>query len=150
MEKIEVCIIESEDVPRPYDFRKSHRIKYGDTYYFVAPDNCIGCNVLKYKAKLPPNNYYKTMEEAKFALERDKVMEELKMFTYDFHHKSMTLKFYIRYDFRVHKIFIQGTHSYLGPIVYFKSPQDAQRAIKYVGVNRLLKYYFKCPNDDED
>lgn len=153
MEDVKVCIIDSEDVPRPYpyDFGKSQRIKYGDTYFFITPDNCISCNVLKNnKDKLPLNNYYKTREEAEFALERSKVIEDLKIFAYSFHYTGMTLRFYIRYDLRERKIFIQGTHNYLGPIAYFRSPQAAQRAINCIGVNRLLKYYFECPCDDEN
>lgn len=118
--------------------------KYGEPYYFVTPCNCIGSAVYIRHSTLPPNNYYRTFKQAKFALERDIVLEELREYACNFSNKrNMKAKFYIKYDHNRNKIIIQETGDYLGPILYFKNKRNADRAIAKVGISRLIKYYFQ-------
>ncbi len=92
-------------------------------------------------------NYFKTKEEAEFVIERLKVLEELKEFSYEFSDKewmnTSISKYYILYYFINDQILIEYTCTFKKSPICFKTREDAIKAIEKVGKERLKKYYFK-------
>lgn len=77
--------------------------------------------------------------------------EELKKYTTDKTDNYISRKFYMVYDAIKKHIVICSTHYYIGPIAYFKCYSDCVDAIRAIGYNRIIKYYFgqetnKCYN----
>ncbi len=95
-------------------------------------------------------NCFKTEEEAKFALEKQKVITELKRFALENNECELDWnnynqkKYGIKYDC-YHKCII--THKYNCSIkgfdIYFSSEDIAKQAIETIGEDRLKKYYFE-------
>lgn len=96
-------------------------------------------------------NCFKTREEAEFALERQKVITELKRYALEHNEKEIdwynhcVLKYYIQYDYVNNKLNIVSTRYSKSNIssMYFTSDKIAQSAIKAVGEDRIKKYYFE-------
>lgn len=94
-------------------------------------------------------NCFKTKEEAEFALERQKVITELKRFALE-HNKedidwndSKQRKYVLSYQHDKNIIFIDYYYDYQSCSIYFTSEEIAQTAIKEIGEERLEKYYFE-------
>lgn len=86
-----------------------------------------------------------TEEELKFKIESMKVYEELKRFAKEFTDEEWENcnlpKHYIIFDYEDHAIKI-GYLCYLkGNDIYFESEEKAREAIKWVGEDRVKKYY---------
>lgn len=93
-------------------------------------------------------NCFKTEEEAKFALEKLKVITELKRFALEHNEGEIdwdTIKknFYIYYSCHINRIDIDFTTHMRESIVYFTSREIAKAAIQEIGEERLKKYYFE-------
>lgn len=99
-------------------------------------------------------NFFKTKEEAEFALERQKVITELKRYMLEHNEKEIdwydhcVLKYYIQYDYVNDTLNIASTRYYKNNIssMYFTSDKIAQAAIKEIGEDRLKKFYFEVSN----
>lgn len=102
------------------------------------------------KRMLSIGNYFKTREEAEFELERLKVLEELKEFSYEFSDEEWENSAILKYQL----VCFYGKYNekgigYTGIVyskhngVYFKTKEDVKKAIKKIGEDRLKKYYFK-------
>lgn len=99
------------------------------------------------KRMLSIGNYFKTEEGAEFEVERLKVLEELKEFSYEFSdeewkNKAIT-KYLLSYDFFNNNILIIYWCMVKYNTLYFKTDEDAEKAIEKIGEDRLKKYYFK-------
>lgn len=68
--------------------------------------------------------------------------EELKEYTTDKTDNYGSRKYYMVYDLPKKQIVICSTHCYMGPIAYFKCYRDCMAAIRAIGYNRIIKYYF--------
>ena len=96
-------------------------------------------------------NCFKTEEEAEFALERQKVITELKRYALEHNEKEIdwydhcVLKYYIQYDYVNNKLNIVSTRYSKSNIssMYFISDKIAQSAIEAIGEERIKKYYFE-------
>lgn len=96
-------------------------------------------------------NCFKTEEEAEFALERQKVITELKRYALEQNEKEIDLydhcvcKYYIQYDYVNNKLNIVGTRYFKSNIssMYFISDKIAQAAIEAICEERIKKYYFE-------
>ena len=93
-------------------------------------------------------NCFKTEEEAKFALEKLKVITELKRFAIEHNEGEIdwdTIKknFYIYYSCHINRIDIDFTTHMRESIVYFTSREIAKAAIKAISEERIKKYYFE-------
>lgn len=126
-------------------------LEVGDRYHFISPNGYITGNKW---ADEPYDNYrrdmgncFLTQEEAEFELERRKVEAELLRCggTRD----MMSIgdndirKYYILYSHLQDKVGIGFLCStcHLG-CIYFKSEEDARRAIDSIGEDRIKKYLF--------
>lgn len=97
------------------------------------------------------DNCFKTKEEAKFALEKLKVITELKRYAMEHNDKKIdwydhcVLKYYIQYDYVNNKLNIVSTRYSKSNIssMYFTSDKIAQAAIEAIGEERIKKYYFE-------
>lgn len=94
-------------------------------------------------------NCFKTVDEAKFALEKLKVITELKRFAIEHNEgeidwsDSEQKKYYIYYSCHINRTDIDFTTQMRENIVYFTSQEIATQAIQEIGEERLKKYYFE-------
>lgn len=94
-------------------------------------------------------NCFKTKEEAEFALERQKVITELKRFAEENNeyeldwHNGKQNKYEIYYDASDEKIDVYWFYTNKRNLIYFSSEKIAREAIKTIGEDRLKKYYFE-------
>ena len=100
-------------------------------------------------SKYEIGNCFKTEKEAEFALERQKVITELKRYALEHNEKeidwnSKIQNIYCLY-YREHRGDIEADYfcSRLWDGVFFTSKKIAQAAIKAIGEDRLKKYYFE-------
>lgn len=112
----------------------------------VHVDRWSNCNIDHSRNAL--GNCFKTKEETEFALERQKVITELKRYALE--HNEIEIdwntgkkKFYIYYSYSINRIDIDFTIAMKENTVYFTSSEIAQSAIKAVGEDRIKKYYFE-------
>lgn len=128
--------------------------EYDMDYYFIRNNgqicytNWIKSDIDKERFIL--GNFFKTEEEAEFALERQKVITELKRYMLEHNEKEIdwydhcVLKYYIQYDYVNDTLNIASTRYYKNNIssMYFTSDKIAQAAIEAIGEERIKKYYF--------
>lgn len=128
---------------------KVFKPKIGDIYYnidshgevlsYIWDDDCI--DRLRYAI----GNCFETREEAKFEVERLKVITELKRFAKK-HNEPIVWDnrrtvHYIAYDYLEKKVCIYFTVDIKSNDIYFSSEELAQKAIKEIGEDRIRKYY---------
>lgn len=126
-------------------------IKENDYYYFLDSRGCIGTdtwrNYDKDYERAGIANIFLTREDAEFERERLKVETEL--LKYGGTRDMMSLndsdfkKSFIRYDHYSDNLSIGINYSlnHQGTI-YFKTCEDAENAINYIGKDRIKKYIF--------
>lgn len=126
-------------------------LQVNDIYYYLTScgdircDEWCGCPLDE--DRRAAENCFLTREEAEFELERRKVETELLRCggTRDMKSigKDYIRKYYMLYNHFQDKVCIESLcyTQYLGNI-YFKSEEDAQRAINEVGEDRIKKYLF--------
>lgn len=124
-----------------------------ETYYYSYSDGniekatCDNLNVDKNRYAI--GNCFKTKEEAEFALEKQKVITELKRFALEHNEEdidwndSNQRKCFLSYQHDKNIIFIDFYYSVQIYNIYFTSEEIAQAAIKEIGEERLKKYYFE-------
>lgn len=95
-------------------------------------------------------NCFRTEEEAKFTIEKLKVIHELEKFAYESNTEEIDwknfnqCKYYLVYDTEDEELYVDYTaYSKRGPFnIYFTSSKIAKRAIEEIGEDRIKKYYF--------
>lgn len=131
---------------------------WGERYYMIS-DNGTIVNLLctrdnTDKRTFIIGNCFKTIEEAEFALEKQKVITELKRFALENNgckldwNDDTTSKCYLCYNHRESKIDVSFNSFLQAAVIYFSSEDIAKQAIKTIGKDRLKKYYFEV-NDNE-
>ena len=128
--------------------------EYNRDYYFIRNNgqicytNWIKSDIDKERFIL--GNCFKTEKEAEFALEKLKVIIELKRYALEHNEKEIdwcqgTCKYYIQYDHMNNKLDIRyGRYrKNYNSSMYFTSEKIAQAAIKEIGEERIKKYYFE-------
>lgn len=92
-------------------------------------------------------NYFKTLDEAKIAREKQYVYQQLKDYAAEHNTKEINWdnysldKFCIAYDYQNNKLFIDDMQTVKYPnTVYFTSERIAENAIKEIG-EEVIKYY---------
>lgn len=126
-------------------------LKNGDVYYFLTSYGYVMKTVLVNtdadNEKLSIGNAFLTEEDAEFAVERLKVIAELKRYAKEFGNEDWigcnVKKYYFYYNSLDNKLEISFNYktSY-GNQLLFESPKKAQEAIDAVGEERIKKYYF--------
>ena len=145
-----LSLIEKASKPK----NKVWKPEENETYYYI----CSYCNIEKdtyydiniknniHKNRYAIGNCFKTKEEAEFALERQKVITELKRFALEHNDKEIDWSDgkpkWLIYSNRNHVGF-----KYVNLLkennIYFTSEKITQAAIKEIGEERLKKYYFE-------
>ena len=127
--------------------------EYDSDYYFIRNNGQIcHTNFIKSdidKERFILGNCFKTEEEAEFALERQKVITELKRFAIEHNDgeidwNSKIQNIYCLY-YREHRGDIEADYfcSRLWDGVFFTSKKTAEQAIEAIGEERIKKYYFE-------
>lgn len=125
-------------------------LKCGDKYYYIdvygdISDGRIG-NDSSEDEIFAIGNVFLTEEDAEFAVERLKVIAELKRYAKEFSDEewkdNKTQKYYIVYRYSGDYIRSILTYTSKDSVLYFESPEKIQEAIDAVGEDRIKKYYF--------
>lgn len=134
---------------------KRWRAKKDDDYYFISAEgsayldreNEVIVDGLHYDI----GNYFKTEEEAKFEVERLKVIAELKEwatpvseFDWDEYGED-TRKYVLAVANNGENCHLEMDYYYTHQVsdLYFESEEVAKSAIEAVGEERIIKYYFR-------
>lgn len=120
----------------------------GDEYYYISTTGHIRSAIWRDEVFdnlcLEYLNVYKTTEEAEFARERMKVFRELSLFALEQMPKKHNTEaiYTIECDRGEDDCYITWNFSVSAPVM-FESEEMAQKAIDYVGEERLKKYWFR-------
>lgn len=125
-------------------------LEEGDTYYYIdvygdISDGRIG-NDSSEDEIFAIGNVFLTEEDAEFAVERLKVIAELKKYAKEFSDgewkDNKIQKYYIIYQYSGDYIRSILTYTSKENVLYFESKEKIQEAIDAVGEDRIKKYYF--------
>jgi hypothetical protein len=141
----DACEIEEqkkeEEIPFP---------KKADKFYYILSDGEIDYEFYSptsgiHADRISVGNCFKTEEEAKFEVERCKVLHEMKQFAEpeDYAWDNENCHYTFVYS-TSNKGYLepQGYYTFKTSGIYFKSSSDANDCIKAVGEDRIKKYYF--------
>ena len=145
-----LSLIEKASKPK----NKVWKPEENETYYYI----CSYCNIEKdtyydiniknniHKNRYAIGNCFKTKEEAEFALERQKVIMELKRFALEHNEKEIDWSDgkpkWLIYSNRNH-VGVKYVNLLKENNIYFTSEKITQAAIKEIGEERIKKYYFE-------
>lgn len=145
-----LSLIEKASKPK----NKVWKPEENETYYYI----CSYCNIEKdtyydiniknniHKNRYAIGNCFKTKEEAEFALERQKVITELKRFALEHNEKEIDWSDgkpkWLIYSNRNH-VGVKYVNLLKENNIYFTSEKITQAAIKEIGEERIKKYYFE-------
>lgn len=133
--------------PKPktvYDLQK------GDKYWFIWTNGNIGCECWEGAgidiARRENGNCYLTEGEAVFALEKKKIIAEMKRLGGTENMMSLgnedTIKYFIRYRHGDKLLYIDRCNHIQAINIYFATYEQAQKAIDEIGEDRIKKYLF--------
>lgn len=128
--------------------------KKGEVFYTVYADGSIyeltWLNNADRIKRYEIGNCFKTKNEAEFALEKLKVITELKRYACEYNEEKINWQstdgkynYYIKYDVRSHIVTYDFEKFFKREDIYFTSREIAKAAIKEIGEERLKKYYFE-------
>jgi len=126
--------------------------KDGDAYWIVCVDGMVqtqqhckdSFDLLYKKGCLSIGNCFRTREEAEFAVERLKVLAEMRKFAFepDWPNKTQE-KWVIYYNYAPTSIeFAAQRRHDTGAPVYFGTKKRAEECVAAIGEERIKKYYF--------
>lgn len=141
---------------------KRWRAEYGCEYWYIDHVDCslnqvrcgsdYGHKDVRSNMLYSIGNYFKTKKDAEFELERLKVIKELKDWSTDNNSTDAYLlvpEVMVSHDYRSYEYRVEVVHSdHIGYInltysICFDSRETAEDAIRAIGEERILKYYFK-------
>ena len=136
-----MALIEKANAPKS----KMWEPKNKENYYYIVSDGTVKCTIhlsdsIVDKSRLLIGNCFKTQEEAEFAIERLKVLHELRQFagTKNADNVSYSLIFSTK-----NKIVDDvKQNDCITSAIWFDTIEDAKTAIETVGEDRIKKYYF--------
>lgn len=146
--KDEEALLKLLENPKPktvWDLQK------GDIYWYISSYGEIECEIWKNDkfdiARRQYGNHYLTEEEAKFALEKKKIIAEMKRLGGTEDMMSLgdehIFKYFIIYNHKDKILSIDWYHHLQeGPNIYFATKKQAQKAINMLGEDRIKKYIF--------
>lgn len=146
-----LSLIEKANKPKS----KVWKPEYGEEYYFIRNNGQIcytpWINVDVDKESFVLGNCFKTEEEAQFALEKQKVITELKRFAMEHNEREIDWndnkqnKYILCYNHDENYIDINACRwiQYPRAHICFTSQKIAEQAIQTIGEDRLKKYYFE-------
>lgn len=144
-----LSLIEKANKPK----NKVWKPEKDETYYYSYSDGNI--EEATWDKNIDKNRYaigncFKTKEEAEFALERQKVITELKRFALEHNEEEIDWsninqnKYHLYFHHDKNRTCISAcTYYQYAQCIYYTSEEIAQAAIKEIGEERLRKYYFE-------
>ena len=119
--------------------------KMGDIYWRIddrgSVDNCMYNNYYTDNHRQAIGNFFKTEEQAEFAVEKLKVEAELRKFSRPFEEDENN--YYLEYRSSDKAVTTYCCQRYQTQgVIYFESSEKAQQAIESVGEERIKKYIF--------
>ena len=132
---------------KKYEEKDNSLPQLGDGYFVIYNDGCVGRSTYENDctdlARIEMGNCFSTEEEAKFALERLKVLAEMRKFAEPFNTKFNNVKghYYIYYDSVNRKLAVDSVRSIRCGELYFESQEKAKECINTVGEDRIKKFY---------
>ena len=149
---IDVDIVEAENIK---ESEEKEQWKDGDIYYYIDSDGQVAHNYFFLKSlpatrKLAMGNCFKTVEEAEFELRRLNVLTEIKKFAesedkvWDGYNEHWCLYYDVGSD-SIRQSFNSVCKS---NDIYFESKEKAKECIKYVGEDRIKKFYLGIKGDE--
>lgn len=124
-----------------------------EKYYYIRNDGEVYHGFYEKYCSADCGNYsmgncFRTEEEAKFAVEKLKVIAELKRFAAENNknidwNEEFQHKYCLRYDCKHNEIVVEYNLFLKNNTTYFSSKEIAKRAITTIGIKRLKKYYFE-------
>ena len=136
---------------------KRWRGKKNDTFYYIAGNGCT-VDTVESETDYDDNyyqfgNYFKTLDEAKIAREKQYVYQQLKDYAAEHNTKEINWdnysldKFCIAYDYQDNDLFIDVMQITKYPnTVYFTSEKIVKDAIKEIGEDKIKYYLFGIEN----
>lgn len=134
---------------------KMRKPENGEQYYIIYSyggiDLCVWCDTKEDKGRYSIGNCFKSKEETEFAVEKAKVIAELKRFAEENNEREIDWNDWTQYKFSIYCSYLHDddiqykeshAHKY-GNTVYFTSEKIAKAAVKKIGEDRLKKYYFE-------
>ena len=127
---------------------KPNELQRDDQYYYITGDGEIMIDSSEWFdelcVRLDIGNYFKTREEAEFQLERLKVLAELREYEVPCKIFETYHIYAVPSEDRI-AISVWNTPEINYREIHFESREKAKEAINKIGLERLLKYYFKVP-----
>ena len=131
-----------------------------DLYYIIndGVDYCFYNNDDTDQFLMAIGNCFQTEEQAKFMIEKLKVIHELRKFAYQQHGGKINWydknqeKFFVAYNLFNKKVEVAFSYRLvvLPFQIYFDSEEIARKAIETIGEDRIKKYYFGVNEDEEN
>ena len=121
----------------------------GDKYYYVSGTGIVYDNTwaewIEDRNCYSIGNCFKTYEEADFAIQKLKVIAELKEFAEprDAEWDGVEKHWFIGYDYGTPRLYTDNRMTYRHAELHFASEEDANAAIAKVGEERIKKYYLE-------
>ena len=142
------CLIEKSKKKR----NKVWMPEENERYYFLGSSGLINSSFYENsfdEGKYLLGNCFHTEKEAKFIVEKLKVISELQRIAKENNEKINwenfdEEKYFLLYDYRCKVVSIEHTANFLKlPTIYFSSVEGAKKAVETIGETRLKKYYFE-------
>lgn len=137
-----------EELDKPEYLSKRWKPEWREQYYCLTPTGAISGTFFKDVSDAyvcAQGNCFKTIEEAEFEAERRKVITELSDFAEgdEASWDGATWHWYIYYCFPEKRMLYDHCTAWKTPLqLYFPSKEAAEAAVKAVGKERVIKYYF--------
>ena len=130
-----------------YEEKDNPLPQLGDGYFVIYNDGCVGRSTYENDCtdlnRIEMGNFFRTEEEAEFAIERLKVLVEMKKFAEPFDAKwdDGTRHWFIYYSISCKCLDVDNNAIMRCGKLYFKSDKSARDCIEAVGEDRIKKYY---------
>ncbi len=135
--------------PRPRRWRPN----WGQKYYFINATGSVTCDIwyngMDDIHRFAIGNCFETEEEAKFVVERLKVIAKLSEFAEPDDRQWEDSNWTIIYSNEKHEVRAENWYSIQNATLYFESRAKANEAIKAVGIDRIKKYYLGVKEDSK-
>lgn len=150
-----LSLIEKANKPKNKVWKPEENEKYYYSYSYGSIEfdifhNSNASGTYLHEERYAIGNCFKTKEEAEFALEKQKVIMELKRFLLEHNEEEIDwsninqYKYYLYFNHYENRICISAcTYYTYTQCIYFTSSEIAQAAIKEIGEERIKKYYFE-------
>lgn len=138
---------------KPEMWQKYYQIDWDGRVFDMTYDDTSGD-----RGSISIGNCFQTVEQAKFMVEKLRVIHELEKFAFENNEEEIISNFknilktmyFLRMEIKSKKIEVVSspTHKYLPFNIYFSSEEIARKAIETIGEDRIKKYYFGVEEDE--